>query len=122
VILVTLLSVGVAGLGTSSRDLAGAAQASRLIITESDSGKIRTIKTTTHAELRLGNRWNWSQPKVHGSAVKLSPINYERDPGFSAWQITRRSAGSARITAYGRPNCTGCTRHARSFSVQLKVR
>ena len=72
--------------------------------------------------LRLGTKWNWTQPKVRGAGVVLTRINYESDPGFKAWQITRRAAGTAKITAYGRPNCDGCSRAARSFKLKLDVR
>ena len=72
--------------------------------------------------LRLCNKWNWTPPKVRGGTVVLSRINYEIDPGFKAWQITRRAAGTAKITASGQPNCDGCSRAARSFRLKLNVR
>ena len=72
--------------------------------------------------LRLGTKCNWTQPKVRGASVVLTPINYESDPGFKAWQITRRAAGTAKITAYGRPNCDRCSRAARSVKLKLDVR
>jgi hypothetical protein len=122
VIFVTLLAVAAIGVGVSAGGAAGAARSAPRVITQSDSGKTFTLKRGTSSELRLSNKWNWTQPKVRGGAVVLSPINYERDPGFKAWQITRHSAGTAKITAYGRPNCGGCARRARSFSLKLNVR
>jgi hypothetical protein len=122
VILVTLIAIAVAGCGSGGFSPAAAAPSSRLVITESAGGKTFALKRTTRAVLRLGRKWVWTQPKVHGSAVVLSPVDYESDPGFKEWAITRRSTGTARITASGQPNCNGCTRHARSFSVKLKVR
>lgn len=120
-ILVTLLAVFATAFGVSQRSPAAAAPAAPRVITERDSGKTFTIKRTTSAVLRLGRKWVWTQPKVRGGAVVLVPIDYETDPGFKAWQLTRRAAGTAKITAYGRPNCDDCTRRARSFSVKLKV-
>lgn len=120
-IFITLLAVVAATYGVSQRSPAAAAPASPRVITERDSGETFTIKRTTSTVLRLGRKWVWTQPKVRGGAVVLAPIDYETDPGFKAWQITRRAAGTARITAYGRPNCDGCARRARSFSVKLKV-
>jgi len=121
-ILAVLLAVGAAGVGAGISGSAGAAQPSSLSINERDTGRTFTLKRTTNAALRLSGEWLWTAPKVRGGAVVLSPVNYRRDPGFKEWEITRRAAGTARITAYGRPNCTGCARRARSFSVKLKVR
>lgn len=90
------------------------------VITESATGKTFTMRRTT-ATLRLGNRWIWTRPRVYGTAVTLGAIKYESNPGFKAWQITRRAAGTVRITAYGRPNCDGCATRARSFSVKLTL-
>jgi predicted secreted protein len=120
--LVTLLAVVVVGYDVGRRSPAAAGQSAPSVITESHSGKTFSLKRGSHSVLRLSNTWNWTQPKVRGGTVALSRINYESDPGFKAWQITRRSAGAAKITAYGRPNCDGCSRSARSFSLKLNVR
>lgn len=119
---VTLLAVGGAGYAISQRSSAGAAQSAPRVITERHGGKTFTLKRSASSVLRLGNKWNWPQPKVRGGTVVLYPVNYESDPGFKEWRITRRAAGTAKITAYGRANCDGCTRRARWFSVTLKVR
>ncbi len=120
-ILVVLLASGAAGVGGAGGP-AGAAQSSSLSINERDTGKTFTLKRTTSAALRLSGKWVWTQPKVRGGAVVLSAVDYRSDPGFKEWEITRRAAGTAKITAYGRPNCKGCSRRARSFRVTLKVR
>jgi predicted secreted protein len=122
VILVTLLAVAVVGYGVGQRSPAEAGQSAPRVITESHSGRTFTLKRSSNSVLRLSNKWNWTQPKVRGATVVLTRISYESDPGFKAWQITRRSAGTAKITAYGRPNCDGCSRSARSFSLKLNVR
>ena len=116
-ILVVLLAVAAAGAAGSA-----APRSSSVSISERDSGRTFALKRTTNAALRLSGKWIWTPPKVRGGAVVLSPVNYRSDPGFSEWQITRRAAGTARITAHGRPNCNGCARRARSFSVRLEVR
>jgi hypothetical protein len=121
VILVTLVGAAAVGYGAGALSPA-AATPSRLVITQSASGKTITLNRTTRGVLRLSRKWVWSQPKVHGSAVALSPVDYETDPGFKEWAITRRSAGTVRIVSSGQPNCSGCSRHARSFNVKLKVR
>jgi hypothetical protein len=122
VILITLLAVAVVGYGVGQRSPAEAGQSAPRVITESHSGKTFTLKRTSNSVLRLSNKWNWTQPKARGGTVTLTPINYESDPGFKAWQITRRAAGVAKITAYGQPNCGGCMRAARSFKLKLNVR
>jgi hypothetical protein len=122
VILVTLLAVAVAGYGIGRHSSAEAGQSAPRVITESHSGKTFTLKRTSRSVLHLSGRWIWTQPKVRGGTVALSPIDYESDPGFKAWQITRRAAGTATITSYGRPNCNGCYRSARSFKLKLNVR
>lgn len=116
--LVVLLAVGAVAAG----GLAAAAQSSSLSINERDTGKTFTLKRTTSAALRLSGKWVWTEPKVRGRAVVLSPVDYRSDPGFKDWEITRRATGTAKITAYGRPNCDGCSRRARFFRVTLKVR
>ena len=121
-ILVTLFAVIAVGYGVSRGDTATAAQSAPRVITESHSGRTFTLKRTSSSVLRLSNKWNWTQPKARGGTVVLSRINYESDPGFKAWQITRRAAGTAKITASGRPNCDGCSRAARSFKLTLNVR
>jgi hypothetical protein len=120
VILLVLVAIGAAGAGAGSP--AGAAPSSTLSINERDSGKTFTLRRTTSAALRLSGKWVWNQPKVRGRAVVLSPVDYRSDPGFKEWEITRRAAGTVKITAYGRPNCGGCSRRARFFRVTLKVR
>jgi predicted secreted protein len=122
VILVTLLAAVVIGYAVGRHSPAEAGQSAPRVITESHSGRTFTLKRSSNSVLRLSNKWNWSQPKVRGGTVVLGRINYESDPGFKAWQITRRSAGTAKITAYGRPNCDGCSRSARSFRLKLNVR
>lgn len=123
-ILVTLLAIGAAVLVLSGPSSAGTTPRTLpAVITESAGGKSFTMKRTTSAVLRLGNRWNWTQPRVRGGrAVELIRVNYESDPGFSEWKIVRRAGGKVRITAYGRLNsCAGCATRPRSFSVKLNV-
>lgn len=119
---VTLLAVAVVGYGVGQRNSAVAGQSAPRVITEGHSGKTFTLKRTSNSVLRLSNKWNWTQPKARGATVALTRINYESDPGFKAWRITRRAAGTAKITASGQPNCDGCARAARSFKLKLDVR
>jgi hypothetical protein len=120
VTVITLLAVGTAGLFGAGA--VGSTTMSKLrVITERDSARTITLARTGRAELRLDNRWTWSAPRVHGRAAVLVPIDYERNPGYSAWKIQRRGAGSVKITSWGRPNCDGCKRHARWLSVKLKL-
>lgn len=122
VILITLLAVAAAGLGVSTLGATTKTRpAPRLVVTERDSGHTLKLKRTRSAVLRLGHRWIWTRPRVRGRALVLEPVDYESDPGFEEWKIRRRGAGTATITAYGRPNCTGCARRARSFRVKLKL-
>lgn len=123
VTVVTLLALGTVGLlaGAAGSAATSTKPAVLRVITERDSGKTITLAHTARAVLRLGNRWNWSAPRVRGGAVVLVAVKYESDPGFKAWDITRRAAGTAKITSSGQPNCDRCGRRARSFSVKLKL-
>jgi len=123
VILVTLLVLGSAGLAAGERSSATTAKrVLPAVITQSDSGKTFAMRRTTRSSsLRLSNKWIWTQPFVRGGAVSLTPIKYESNPGFKAWAIRRRAAGTATIKAYGRPNCDACVMRPRSFSVKLTV-
>ena len=107
--------------------VAAAASAARagsgpLVITERDSGKRIVLSRPGPAFLRLSNRWLWSKPRVRGTAVRLTRVDYKRDPGYKEWEIERRAPGRAIVTSDGAPNCRGCDRPDRDFRVTLVVR
>jgi hypothetical protein len=71
------------------------------IITQRDSGKTFTTRMGRQLTVRLSERYRWTRPKVTGEAIRLSPVNYIRDPGFQEWNVHPRTRGTARITAVG---------------------
>jgi hypothetical protein len=54
-----------------------------------------------------GSRSFGVAPRVQGTALRLEPIDYERDPGFDEWKIKTRKAGRATIAVSGKA-CTTC--------------
>ena len=101
-------------------DASGASDAGRPI-TQADSGKSFRVKRGSEMSLRLSNRWLWSTPRPSTRAVELTPVEYFIDPGFREWLIRGRARGTVTIRAYGKPNCTDCSRTARRFSVTISV-
>jgi predicted secreted protein len=71
------------------------------VITDRDSGKTFRVARGHELTLRLSNRHVWSGPRVRGSAVLLTPVNYFMDPGFQEWTIHARARGTVRISAAG---------------------
>jgi predicted secreted protein len=71
------------------------------VITERDSGKTFGVRNGGKLTLRLSERYRWTGPRVNGTAIRLVPVNYVRDPGFHEWTIRAKALGLARITAVG---------------------
>ena len=114
----TLVASALALLGVL--DASGASEAGRPI-TQADSGKAFRVKRGGTMSLRLSNRWVWSTPRASTKGVELTPVEYLIDPGFREWLIHGRTRGTLSIRAYGKPNCTNCTRAARQFRVTITV-
>jgi predicted secreted protein len=73
----------------------------RTVITERDSGKTFGVQLGRGLTLRLSERYRWTGPRVQGTAIRLFPVNYIRDPGFHEWRIRAKARGTARISAVG---------------------
>jgi hypothetical protein len=104
--LLLMLSLGFLGSscgGSTGRSAAAAPAPTAAPLTQADSGRTLELAREGERTLRLAHRWSWSEPHVTGGAVRLDPINYFADPGFDAWTIVGVQAGSATITATGRP-------------------
>jgi hypothetical protein len=71
------------------------------VIGPADSGKTITMQRGAHLELRLPERYRWTAPQVHGTAVRLMRIVFIQDPGYLAWSILARARGTATVTAVG---------------------
>ena len=81
---------------------APAAGVLRPAITERDGGKTFGVRKGGALTLRLSSEsYRWTGPNVRGTAIRLVPVNYVRDPGFREWTIRGRARGTARITAVG---------------------
>jgi hypothetical protein len=115
-------AVPVAALALAGILPAGASSAGRPPITQSSSGKTIHLVKGGRARLRLSNRWRWSDPRVSTKAVRLTPVAYFVDPGFSEWTINTRKVGRATIRSVGTPNCSTCALTTRSFRVTIVVR
>jgi hypothetical protein len=76
-------------------------------ITEADSGESFSLPRDSQTSLRLSGEYLWSEPKVRGDAVQLTPVNYFQDPGFSEWSVLAVRPGTATIAAQGTPACAG---------------
>jgi predicted secreted protein len=99
----------------------------RTVITERDSGKTYGVRNGGKLTLRLSERYRWTGPKASGTAIRLVPVNYVRDPGFHEWTIRAKTPGTARVTAVGWPAEGGCCCDPgpcspRLFQVTVRVR
>jgi predicted secreted protein len=99
----------------------------RTVITERDTGKTFGVRLGGGLTLRLSERYRWTGPRVDGTAIRLVPVNYIRDPGFREWTIRAKARGTARITAVGYDeadgrNCDPGPCRPRLFRVAVLVR
>jgi hypothetical protein len=101
---------------------AGAASAPRPPLTLASSGKTVHVARGGSLTLRLSGRWRWTDPRVSTRAIRLTPVAYYVDPGFSEWTIKARKAGRATIRSTGTPNCSTCALTTRKFRVTIVVR
>jgi predicted secreted protein len=90
-------------------------------ITQADTGKTFRLARGDEATLRLSNRWLWTTPRTRSSAVELIPVEYFVDPGFREWRVEAHARGKAIVRATGKPNCSVCTRGARTFRITIVV-
>ena len=92
------------------------------VVTQARSGSTIVLRRGSIALLRLRHdRWNWSAPRLRGTAVTLEPIEYERDPGFDEWKIRALDGGRAKIAVHG-DACDGCAARDRLFVLSVLVR
>jgi hypothetical protein len=77
------------------------------VVTMRNSGATFTVKKGTELQLRLTERYRWSAPRVRGTAVRLIPIEFIRDPGYLAWSVKARARGKAVVTAVGYGQSSG---------------
>jgi predicted secreted protein len=97
--------------------------ATRLVITERDSGKTFTVRSGSELTLRLSSRYRWVEPKARGGAIRLVPVSYFTDPGFQEWEIRALHRGWTRITATGfDQTCDVAACAPRRFRVVVVVR
>jgi hypothetical protein len=71
------------------------------VVTLRDSGRTLTARKGAHLELRLPEDDRWIGPRVRGDAVRLTRIQFVRDPGYLAWSVVAAARGTARVTAVG---------------------
>jgi predicted secreted protein len=109
--LMRMITVAAAGLTV-------AAGANGSVLTVRDSGKTFKLRRGHELTLRLTERYAWTSPQVRGSSIRLTPVEYIRDPGFQEWRITAAAAGTARVSAVG--TCPSCP--TRRFRVVIVVR
>lgn len=112
----------------ASLALLPSAQAKRApkVLTLRNSGARFTLHKGAQVQLHLTERYRWLEPRVHGRAVRLVPIEFFRDPGYLAWTVTARARGKAIVTAagygFGTRGCDPGMCAARLFRVTFVVR
>jgi hypothetical protein len=79
-------------------------------ITPNDNGKTFTVQRGGTLTLRLPEQNGWLNPRVTGSAVRLTPVMFFRDPGYRQWSIAALARGTAMISVvrYAEPSKRGC--------------
>jgi hypothetical protein len=83
------------------------------IVTQAQSGRTYRLVTGREVSLRLSGRWGWTEPRVSGPGLELTPVLYLRDPGYSEWRVRARGRGTFTIRSVGTP--------ARRFVVTIRV-
>jgi hypothetical protein len=71
------------------------------IVTMRNNGDTLTMRKGAHRQLQLTERYQWSVLRVKGSAVRAVRIDFIRDPGYRAWDLTAQARGKAVISAVG---------------------
>ncbi len=101
--------------GTSSAtpESSEPAQQATEVLTERDTGELVEIRTGESVPLRLSSTWVWDAPRLDGTAVELTPVNYFTDPGFQEWIVSAVVAGEAVVSA------TGTASDGRTASVEI---
>jgi hypothetical protein len=92
------------------------------VLTEDDDGRRVTLGLGEELPLRLGGDWDWSEPRVDGAAVALTPVSHLVDPGFTEWLVQARADGVAHLAVDGEPACGNpgaCP--ARTVRIRLEV-
>jgi predicted secreted protein len=108
--------------GPSTASCQGASQSGTIpVITEVDSGRCFKLAVDRTGELRLTDKYQWSEPQVSGDTVTLVRVNALVDPGYSAWEIRARRSGTATISASGVCAAANCTKPTVAFSVTIVV-
>jgi hypothetical protein len=97
------------------------------IVTMRNNGATLTMHKGAHRQLHLTERYRWSGLRVKGSAVRAVQIDFIRDPGYRAWDLTAHARGKAVLTAVGyganKPgSCDPGPCSPRLFRVTLVVR
>jgi hypothetical protein len=69
------------------------------VITTRDNGKTFTVPPGATLTLRLPEHPRWLNPRVSGGAIRLTEVNFLRDPGYRQWSVSARTPGTARISA-----------------------
>jgi hypothetical protein len=67
-------------------------------ITTKDNGKTFTARMGGTLTLRLPGQARWLNPRVTGSAIRLTQVNFLRDPGYRQWSVAALQPGTARIS------------------------
>ena len=94
------------------------------VLTEADSGRTVSLPAGGRATLRLSDRHVWSEPRISGGAIRLTPAAPAAGSGQREWEISASGRGSATITAEGRPACTPgqlCPGAVLAFSLTVVV-
>ena len=83
------------------------------IVTQAQSGRTYRLASGREVSLRLSGRWGWTEPRVSGPGLELTPVMYFRDPGYSEWRVQATARGTYTIRTVGTP--------ARRFVVTIRV-
>ena len=108
--------------GTSTSDChVTTMSATKQVVTEIDSGRCLRLVMGQTAELRLKGTYRWSTAQASGEAVELVPIEFLRDPGYSAWEVRAVRPGTSAISTSGTCAVTGCAKPTLAFKLTIAV-
>jgi hypothetical protein len=95
-------------------------------ITSRDNGMTFTVQPGGTLTLQLPER-RWLNPRVKGAAIRLTQVNFVRDPGYRQWSVTALAPGEATIAVVhylpsGKRKCDPGPCSPRVFRVTILVR
>jgi hypothetical protein len=71
------------------------------IITQAQSGRTYRLANGREVSPRLSGWWAWTEPRPSAPGLRLTAVEYFRDPGFSEWRVAATGRGTFSVRSVG---------------------